>query len=34
MVWRPRGLVSGREPTVFLAERRTIAGSLVKEGHG
>ncbi|MDX2258298.1 MAG: high-affinity branched-chain amino acid ABC transporter permease LivM [Hyphomicrobiaceae bacterium] len=34
MIWRPRGLVSGREPTVFLAERRTIAASHVKEGHG
>jgi branched-chain amino acid transport system permease protein len=34
MIWRPRGLVSNRQPTVFLRERRTISGDLVKEGHG
>jgi branched-chain amino acid transport system permease protein len=34
MVWRPRGLISEREPSVFLRERRAISGSLVKEGHG
>ncbi len=34
MIWRPRGLVSVREPTVILKERRSIAGSLVREGHG
>ena len=34
MIWRPRGLVSGRQPTVFLGERRTISSDLVKEGHG
>jgi len=34
MVLRPRGLVSSRTPTVALAERRVIAGSLVGEGHG
>jgi branched-chain amino acid transport system permease protein len=34
MVWRPRGLISTRDPSVFLKERRAIAGSLVKEGHG
>ena len=35
MIWRPRGLISSRQPTVFLgAERRAISGDLVKEGHG
>jgi branched-chain amino acid transport system permease protein len=34
MVWRPRGLISVREPSVILKERKAISGSLVKEGHG
>jgi branched-chain amino acid transport system permease protein len=34
MVWRPRGLVSSRMPTVFLKQRKAVSGSLVKEGHG
>jgi branched-chain amino acid transport system permease protein len=34
MVWRPRGLIAEREPSVFLKERRAISSSLVKEGHG
>ena len=34
MVWKPRGLISTREPSIFLKERRAVSGSLVKEGHG
>ena len=34
MIWRPRGLISVREPSVVLKERKAISGSLVKEGHG
>ncbi len=34
MVWRPRGLVSTRTPSVALKEARPISGSLVKEGAG
>jgi branched-chain amino acid transport system permease protein len=34
MVWRPRGLIAQREPSVVLKERKAIAGSFVKEGHG
>ena len=34
MVWRPRGLIAQREPSVVLRERKSIAGSFVKEGHG
>jgi branched-chain amino acid transport system permease protein len=34
MVWKPRGLISHRDPTIVLKERKAISGSLVKEGHG
>jgi branched-chain amino acid transport system permease protein len=34
MVWRPRGLVGNRKPTVALKERKAIGSDLVKEGHG
>ncbi len=34
MVWRPRGLISTREPSVVLKERKSISADLVKEGHG
>jgi branched-chain amino acid transport system permease protein len=34
MVWRPRGLITRREPSVFLKERKSIAADLVKEGRG
>ena len=34
MIWRPRGLISTRDPSVFLKERKSISADLVKEGHG
>ena len=34
MLWKPRGLVSTREPTAFLKERKSVSGSHVSEGHG
>jgi branched-chain amino acid transport system permease protein len=34
MVWRPRGLVSSREPSVVLKQRKAISSDLVKEGTG
>jgi branched-chain amino acid transport system permease protein len=34
MVWRPRGLIAQRQPSVVLKERKAIASSFVKEGHG
>jgi branched-chain amino acid transport system permease protein len=34
MVWRPRGLISEREPSIVLKERKAISSALVKEGHG
>jgi branched-chain amino acid transport system permease protein len=34
MVWRPRGLIATRTPSVFLKERKTISAEHVKEGHG
>jgi branched-chain amino acid transport system permease protein len=34
MIWKPRGLIGTREPSAFLKERKTISGTLVREGHG
>jgi branched-chain amino acid transport system permease protein len=36
MIWRPRGIVSSRTPTVTLGggKAKSISGDLVKEGHG
>jgi branched-chain amino acid transport system permease protein len=34
MVLRPRGFISTRMPSIFLRERKSVSGSLVKEGHG
>jgi branched-chain amino acid transport system permease protein len=34
MVWKPRGLISTRKPSVFLKERKAVSGSLVSEGRG
>ncbi len=34
MVWRPRGLVGHRTPSVFLNEEKQISSTLVREGQG
>lgn len=34
MIWKPRGLIATREPSLFLKERKSISGEFVKEGHG
>jgi len=34
MVWRPRGLIATREPSVIFKERKSIAADLVKQGRG
>jgi branched-chain amino acid transport system permease protein len=34
MIWRPRGLVAAREPSIALGESKAISGAHVKEGHG
>jgi branched-chain amino acid transport system permease protein len=34
MRFRPRGLVTRRQPTVFLKEKKSISGDMVAEGHG
>jgi branched-chain amino acid transport system permease protein len=34
MIFRPRGFVASRTPTIFLKERKVVSGSLVSEGHG
>ena len=31
MVWRPRGLVATREPSIFLRERKIVSAELVEE---
>ncbi|MFT0877450.1 high-affinity branched-chain amino acid ABC transporter permease LivM [Rhodopseudomonas palustris] len=34
MIWRPRGLIGHRAPTVYLDHKQAISSDLVKEGHG
>jgi branched-chain amino acid transport system permease protein len=34
MLWKPRGLISVRTPSLYLKERKTIGADNVKEGHG
>jgi branched-chain amino acid transport system permease protein len=34
MLWRPRGIISSREPSIVLKDKRSVGGHLVKEGHG
>jgi len=34
MIWRPRGLITTRDPSLVLKERKAISKSLVDEGHG
>jgi branched-chain amino acid transport system permease protein len=34
MIWKPRGLISTRSPSVYLKERKAVSGSLVGEGRG
>jgi branched-chain amino acid transport system permease protein len=34
MIWRPRGLIGHRAPTVYLKRAQAISSDLVKEGHG
>ncbi len=34
MIWKPRGLISTREPSIILKESKAISGDLMKEGHG
>ena len=34
MIWKPRGLVGSRTPTVALGEKRTISAAMVAEGRG
>jgi branched-chain amino acid transport system permease protein len=34
MIWRPRGLVTRREPSIFLTEKKAVAGEFVAQGRG
>ncbi|MEA2977040.1 MAG: branched-chain amino acid transport system permease protein [Alphaproteobacteria bacterium] len=34
MIWKPRGLISTRQPSVFLQERKAVPADLLKEKRG
>src|SRR6202012_5175593 len=34
MIWRPRGLIATRSPSVYLRKRTEISADLASEGHG
>lgn len=34
MIWRPRGFIAARTPTIFLTKRKAVAADLVGEGRG
>ena len=34
MVWRPRGLITGREPSARLKEKKAVGADMVAEGEG
>jgi branched-chain amino acid transport system permease protein len=34
MLWKPRGLIGTRRPSIHLRERRAVRAGLVREGHG
>ena len=34
MIWKPRGIVSSRAPSVYLKEKKSVSGDLVAEGEG
>ncbi|MCL5778489.1 high-affinity branched-chain amino acid ABC transporter permease LivM [Limibaculum sp. FT325] len=34
MIWRPRGLIATREPSIFLREKKSVSGALVAQGEG
>jgi branched-chain amino acid transport system permease protein len=34
MIWKPRGLIGTRSPSIHLRERRAVRAGLVREGHG
>ncbi|MFC5069293.1 high-affinity branched-chain amino acid ABC transporter permease LivM [Flaviflagellibacter deserti] len=34
MVWRPRGIISSRDPSVFLKKKKTVSAAMVSEGRG
>ncbi|HTN97505.1 MAG TPA: branched-chain amino acid ABC transporter permease, partial [Nordella sp.] len=34
MRWRPRGLITKRDPSIFLKEKKAVSSDLVAQGHG
>ncbi len=34
MIWRPRGLIATREPSIFLKQRKAVSADMVAQGEG
>ncbi|MCY6382052.1 high-affinity branched-chain amino acid ABC transporter permease LivM [Hoeflea prorocentri] len=34
MIWRPRGLISTREPSIFLKQKKAVSADMVAQGEG
>ena len=34
MIWRPRGLIATREPSIFLKEKKAVSADMVAQGEG
>jgi len=34
MIWRPRGLIAARAPSISLNEAKVVSAAHVQEGHG
>ena len=34
MIWRPRGLIATREPSIFLKEKKSVSADMVAQGEG
>ena len=34
MVWRPRGLITARDPSAVLKEKKAVGGDMVAQGEG
>jgi branched-chain amino acid transport system permease protein len=34
MLWKPRGLIAHREPSIVYKEKKSIGSDMVQEGHG
>ena len=34
MIWRPRGLIATREPSIFLKQKKAVSADMVAQGEG